>query len=205
MIHGTRLDQNISIDFNAMTNIHYLRSRISLAKPVLESFSRNMEQLGSVAADLEFVGSQCAQCTAAPWTQNSQWIVYAKEKSAAFERYAEHLFERCNSTMEILNKRLEFADKDEVQKQSGYLLQLTKSAVDDSVAVRVITFITLIYLSCTVVGVSEATLQWITRKSADYCKHNRQLWVCRSSILLQRLEHSKCQSTSGYMLSFQHH
>jgi hypothetical protein len=117
-----------------------------------------MEQLGSVAADFEFIGSRCIQCTAAPWTQDSHWVVYAKEKSAVFERYAGHLFDRCNSTMEILNKRLEFADKDEVQKQSGYLLQLTKSAVDDSVAVRVITFITLIYLSCTVVGVGKATL-----------------------------------------------
>lgn len=158
-MYGTRLDQKVSVDFNTMTNVHYIKSRFILVKLILESFSRNMEQLESVAADFEGFGSHCAQCTTATWVQNSRWIAYAKEKCETFKRSAEHLFDKCSSTIEIISLRLEFEDKHEGQKQSGYLLQLTRSAVDDSVAVRVITFITLVYLSCTVVGVSKTQLQ----------------------------------------------
>jgi hypothetical protein len=157
-MYGTRLGQEISINFDTVTDVYYIKSRLQTVSPILESMSCNITNLASVAADLELLESPCHRCTTAS-SQVSQWISNAKDKCATLRRSAAYLHDQTNSTIEILSKRLEFEDKDEVQKQSGYLLQLTKSAVDDSVAVRVITFITLIYLSCTVVGVSKATLK----------------------------------------------
>ena len=197
MMYGTRLEQKVSVDFDAMTNVHYVKSRILPLKPILACFNRDMEQLEIAAANIRSIGNSCSHCT-----HDSQRIAYAKEKSVTIQSNADYLLEQCSSTFEILSKRLEFVDKDEVRKQSAYLLQLTKSAVDDSAAVRVITFITLIYLSGTVVGVSK--IHGSSGKNANCGEPNRRSWECHFSSSILEQEPSKYRSTSGYILSYRY-
>lgn len=154
LIHATRLNQKISADFDTMTDVHYTKRQLLLVDVILDSCIRNVEQLQQVGTHLTAYDGSCVQCQGVSQSSNYQWVHLAKEKYTSTKRMALYLSEECNMLLEMLTKRLEFQDKVEVQKQSEYLLQLTKSAVDDSVAVRVITFITLVYLSCTVVGVS---------------------------------------------------
>lgn len=137
-----------------MVDAHYIKDRLQPVKPILESLVHNLVMIKSTALDFGKCNDQCATCAEVKRVDSVPWATDAQEKCASYQRNTAFLYQKCESTIDILCKRLEFTDKGEVQKQSGYLLQLNKSAVDDSVAVRVITFITLVYLSCTVVGVS---------------------------------------------------
>ena len=71
--------------------------------------------------------------------------------------YNEHLqvlLKRCASTAHLLEQLIWSKNQKLTREQSSYVLTLTKAAADDSAAIRVITVITLIYLSSTVVAVS---------------------------------------------------
>jgi len=83
-----------------------------------------------------------------------QWKLNQKRKLAAYEENRAALADQCEFAGKLLRDRLEARDQLAMQKQSHYALQLTKSTVDDSATVRVVTVITLVYLSFTVVAVS---------------------------------------------------
>lgn len=71
--------------------------------------------------------------------------------------YKEHLqvlLQRCKSTAHLLEQLVASKNQKLTREQSSYVLTLTQAAADDSAAIRVITVITLIYLSSTVVAVS---------------------------------------------------
>jgi hypothetical protein len=73
--------------------------------------------------------------------------------------YNEHLqvlLKRCKSTAHLLEQLVASKNQKLTREQSSYILTLTKAAADDSAAIRVITVITLIYLSSTVVAVSSS-------------------------------------------------
>ena len=154
MLHGARLNQSISVDFDTMTDVHYVRSLLLPIKPILESQLRNLAHLKLVAIQFTDMNGQRAGGGSALLQSHSQWMSSATESCLCLKQYAEYLTDRCSLTIDMLSKRLEFRDKNEMQVQSGHSLQLNKFAVDDAIAVRVITFITLVYLSCSVVGVS---------------------------------------------------
>lgn len=156
-MHGTFLEEKILANFDTMTDVHCTRGRVLEAKSILESMIRTLDLLSDVSVDLDGIETQPPHHKTSLCGPNPTWIANTRETHASIKRYADAISERCTSTIELLAKRLEFADKDEVQKQTRYLLQLSRSTVDDSVAVREITFITLIYLSCSVVGVSIST------------------------------------------------
>ena len=94
--------------------------------------------------------------------------------------YTEHLqvlLKRCKSTAHLLEQLVASKNQKLTTEQSNYILALTKAAAEDSAAIRVITVITLIYLSSTVVAVSRAISK--TTQHAD--KVCRRLWTCHSS------------------------
>lgn len=77
------------------------------------------------------------------------------------QSYNEHLhvlLKRCKSTAHLLEQLSASKNQKLTTEQSSYILTLTKAAADDSAATRVITVITLIYLSSTVVAVSQSQI-----------------------------------------------
>ena len=83
--------------------------------------------------------------------------ILAKTYNYRIASYNEHLqvlLKRCNSTAKLLEQLVASKNQKLAREQSNYVLTLTKSAAEDSAAIRVITIITLIYLSATVVAVS---------------------------------------------------
>lgn len=147
MICGTPSEQKIPIDANTMTKMYHIKNRINLATPILDSLLRSLEQIQSTTSDIQHFVTQSEHCIGMPSTHTAQQLANAKETCCTFQRTAKYLIDNCSSTMDTLSKRLEFLYKLEVQKQGNYLLE-------DSVAVKVITFITLIFFPCTVVSVS---------------------------------------------------
>jgi hypothetical protein len=180
MLHGARFCQKVSVDFDTMTDVHYIRSLLMPAKPILESQLRNLAHLKLMATRLADLDNQGIGTGTALLQLHTEWIASATESCLSLKQNAEHLTDRCSSTIHMLGKRLEFMDKSEMQKQCGYSLQLNKLAVDDAIAVRVITFITLVYLSCSVVGVSKLSIILALQTCTDFT--HRQLWICHSSV-----------------------
>lgn len=65
----------------------------------------------------------------------------------------EYMLRKCSNVAQILSEVLEFKTKRDLEKQTKLTFELTKQGVDDSVVVKVITIITLVYLSSTTVAV----------------------------------------------------
>jgi hypothetical protein len=65
------------------------------------------------------------------------------------------LLVKCTSTLGVLNSILNLNNQRIAQQQNDRVFYLTTSTVDDSATVRVITAITLVFLSFTAVAVSE--------------------------------------------------
>lgn len=93
------------------------------------------------------------------WTQNSEQQVRALQDNG------EVLKGQCAQAAQLLRDRINFKQSDDV--------------FDSSESVRVITIITLVYLSCTVVAVSGQTSS--VNASTDPFNPDSQSWICNSS------------------------
>lgn len=77
----------------------------------------------------------------------SEAVINYRCKADAHKTYLAILLQKCNSAASLLNGIVNF-------NSQSHTLFLTKATVDDSATVRVITFITLVFISFTVVAVS---------------------------------------------------
>jgi len=83
-----------------------------------------------------------------------EWLENHRNKLAACSNHATALLTKCERAVQLLDRILNLKSQKIAQQQNTNILALTKSTVDDSATVRVMTAITLVYLSCTVVAVS---------------------------------------------------
>jgi hypothetical protein len=81
-----------------------------------------------------------------------------RRKVSAFRSYTRVLLQRCSNATKLLEKLLDLKNQSVTERHSAHMMALTTNTVDDSATVRVITAITLVYLSCTAVGVSSHPL-----------------------------------------------
>lgn len=87
-----------------------------------------------------------------------EWLENHRNKLAACSNHATALLTKCERAVQLLDRILNLKSQKIAQQQNTNILALTKSTVDDSATVRVMTAITLVYLSCTVVAVSLSLL-----------------------------------------------
>jgi LPS sulfotransferase NodH len=85
--------------------------------------------------------------------QELEWLENYQRKATACANNAGALLTTCERAVQLLDRVLNLKCQQVAQQQNTAILALTKSTVDDSATVRVITAITLVYLSCTVVAV----------------------------------------------------
>jgi hypothetical protein len=88
--------------------------------------------------------------------QEVAWLQNYQDKATAWASNANALLTTCERAVQLLDRVLNLKSQQLAQQQNTNILALTKSTVDDSATVRVITAITLVYLSCTVVAVSSS-------------------------------------------------
>lgn len=106
------------------------------------------------------------------------------------------LLKERESTAHLLEQTISARNQQMAQRQTELVTKLTKSTVDDSVNVRIITVITLVYLSAAVVAVRICSLR--LRLMAETLISIRPLWTCHS---FKSTPTAVCRSprTSGYM------
>lgn len=87
-----------------------------------------------------------------------EWLENHRSKMTACSSHVTALLIKCERAVQLLDRILNLKSQQIAQQQNTNILALTKSTVDDSATVRVMTAITLVYLSCTVVAVSHPDL-----------------------------------------------
>jgi len=128
-----------------------------------ESKTLPLEVAATAAANLCEGLQQCSRRladhsrgTASPTKteQEVEWLRNYRNRATAWASNANALLVTCERAVQLLDRVLDLKSQQIAQQQNTTILALTKSTVDDSATVRVITAITLVYLSCTVVAVS---------------------------------------------------
>ena len=150
---GTSLEQRLELSYDSLAAIRYVESRCLPLRSILPCFTRCMTELQAVRIELCKLHESRLQnqTTSDP----PAWLHNFVQKSAAYRENTEAVLTRCSFAAQLLCDTLGFRDKKEAQKHTSYALELTRLTVDDSATVRVITVITLVYLSLSVVAVRD--------------------------------------------------
>lgn len=134
-----------------LRRLRFIEGRLSLESAILDSFDNTMLHLKSFLQNLD---SRISSTTSSSPNTAHSWITSLQRHASCNRNTTQYLNDRCRSASQLLLDTLDFKNRFEVQKQSENVLTLTRYTVDDSINVRVITVITMLYLSSTVVAVS---------------------------------------------------
>ncbi|KAM0712549.1 hypothetical protein Q7P37_011646 [Cladosporium fusiforme] len=127
-------------------------------------FESRLIPLSSAAAAAERLCEDLQQCSrrwpaqlrstgpSAKIEEEDEWLENHRSKVSACSSHAIALLVKCERARQLLDRILNLKSQQIAQQQNTNILALTKSTVDDSATVRVMTAITLVYLSCTVVA-----------------------------------------------------
>lgn len=115
---------------------------------ILTANARVLRALKAVEADINLTALGAIQI------QTSHIIDAEVQHVEAFHAHARGIHDKCQSAVQLVDRALNLKHQRIAQEQTELMTKLAESTVDDSATVRVITVITLIYLSFTVVGVS---------------------------------------------------
>ena len=129
-------------------DLYFLESRLLAVLPALEASKNALERLRSLYDPETRI-----------WTASEKARRFVEQVDAysgrvqAYTSRLHVLLRKRESTAHLLEQTISWSQQRAAQDQNDLLTNLTKSAVDDSVTIRVITVITLVYLSFTVVAV----------------------------------------------------
>ena len=134
-----------SVVASDMAEINFVATRLLPIEAILIAS-------GHVLDGLERISQRWSHHLAGPVSpiQDSLWsggLFNERNELVAYRSYLHVLMQKCSNVSKLLDGILNF-------RQSSHVLLLTTSTVDDSATVRVITVITLVFLSFTAVAVS---------------------------------------------------
>lgn len=138
--------------------LHFLETRFLPVDPALKMMTITMSQLRELFNSQKMWRSESDRRRYDFGPFNEVVDIHANQ-IASYSEHLQVLLKRCNSTAKLLEQLVASKNQKLSREQNEYILTLTKSAADDSAAIRVITVITLIYLSSTVVAVSLCTIK----------------------------------------------
>lgn len=148
---GTKLKHSVELSYDTFGCIRGAERKLLPLRPVLSNYSRLVEGFRALVEDPvqgTYVQNVVECASAVQWADNLlQKLSGHKENLGA-------ILDQCDFAANLLRDRLGAKDQSAVQRQSRYSLELTQLTVDDSATVRVITVITMAYLSFTVAAVS---------------------------------------------------
>lgn len=136
-----------------MSSLHYFESRLIPCEAILDSFQQTLEGIKKTIRQHPRLGP-------GPREVDKIFSNYSN-RATAYRSNVKVLLKKCASASQLLNgilnandQKILREDQRILRQQSERVLYLTRSTVDDSATVRVITFITLIFLTFTSVAVS---------------------------------------------------
>lgn len=137
-IATTRLDEPLSLDDEALRRVHHLEQELQPLRANFKHFER-------VLTHLQEINNRCFHLNTKKENINDTLINFVTEMSA-YNENAEFLVRRAQGIAKQISQTLGLKNQSIAQEQSENVFKLTKSTVDDSVTVRVITLVTLFYL-----------------------------------------------------------
>lgn len=177
-----------------MADLCYLESKVlplEMAASAAANLCRGLQQCSKRLADHAGSPASFAQAE-----QELEWLQNYQGKAAACANNAGALLTTCERAVQLLDRVLNLKSQQVAQQQNTAILALTKSTVDDSATVRVITAITLVYLSCTVVAVGYP-FQW-TMNDILLTRRSRPSFPCPSLSSKPAKSRFRFRRTSGY-------
>lgn len=138
-----------SVTAEDLASLNYIETRLTPVESILSSFELILDGLERSTRQVKDVVNDD--------TERDRLLLAIqnyRNQVTAYRINANAILRKCATASKLLDGILVFNNQNTTQKQSQHVLYLTKSTVDDSVTVRVITTITLVFLSCTAVSVS---------------------------------------------------
>ena len=136
-----------------MADLSFVESRLQPAEALLDALDRTLQGLRQFHERWARLDSGIDQCSLA---MGPQHIVNMRNSVVAYKQYADTLLKRCHGAFQTLNGVLGVNSELISRRQADRVEYLTTSTVDDSATVKVVTVITLIFLSFTAMAVSLA-------------------------------------------------
>ena len=133
-----------------MTDLNFIETRLLPVESILNGLDlvlHGLEEMFSKWLARDGSGHAAIQQDWAEMLGNQ------RKKTAAYRNYSHILLQKCSSSSKLLEGIMDFHSQAIARQQSSHVLFLTTATVDDSTTVRVITAITLAFLSFTAVAV----------------------------------------------------
>lgn len=135
-----------------MSQLDFIRRKITPLEPLLLVFRTTLDGLDN--AFHRWRASRPKDCHSKSEQEWLDLICNYRYRTSSYEAYVCGMKEKCSTALQLLNGILDFNNQNIARQQNERVYLLTNSTVDDSATVRVITGITLIFLSFTAVAVS---------------------------------------------------
>lgn len=138
---STWIDESLRVNHQTLTSVRFIENRIYPLLAIFASLSKTLTTLEKLNKTIQARSAEQTETNAI-----SDILENHRNQIDAYTENAKFLLKRSGSTAQQLSDTLAFKNQHVAQSQSGYMLKLTMSTVDDSATVRVVTLVTLVYL-----------------------------------------------------------
>jgi hypothetical protein len=132
-----------------IADLSFTERRLIPADAILAATTRLAQDLGNV------IQSKTTSTVGPTGVELVEFCANLASTTISYRDNAATLLVKCTSTLGVLNSILNLNNQRIAQQQNDRVFYLTTATVDDSATVRVITAITLVFLSFTAVAVSK--------------------------------------------------
>ncbi|OCK78099.1 hypothetical protein K432DRAFT_406761 [Lepidopterella palustris CBS 459.81] len=169
---STWINEPLRLNHQTLTTVRFLENRFLPLAGIFASFSNVITALRNLNTELE----QASVVSKSDGDAMVQLLENYQGQTAAYIENARFLQKRSGGTAQLISDTLAFKNSDVAQVQSGYMLKLTLSTVDDSATVRVVTIVTLIYLPFAFMG-TVLGMNFFQMNSSHNLVVSPQFWI----------------------------
>jgi hypothetical protein len=138
-----------SVTYDSLRNLHFFQNRLSPVSAIFDSLLGTLDGLENFTSKHTMLypsGSNEPQY----W---EEFIYNSRMKLSGFQMNIKSVMTHCQNTLQFVDGTIKLENQKIIAKQSSHVLSLTNIAVDDSATIRVMTTITLIFLSFATIAV----------------------------------------------------
>lgn len=138
-----------SVTYDSLRSLHFFQNRLSPVSAIFDSLLGTFEGLERIASKHKMLLSSNSN-EPGHW---EDFIYNSRMKLSGFQMNIKSVVAHCQSTLQFVDGTIKLENQNIIGKQSSHVLRLTGIAVDDSATIRVMTTITLIFLSFATIAV----------------------------------------------------
>lgn len=132
-----------SVTYDSLRNLHFFQNKLNPVAAIFGSLIGTLDGLHKIPCKHDMLLAKNSD-----EAQNWQEFIYnSRMKLSAFQMNINSVMAHCQSTLQFVDGAIKLDNQRIIGRQSSHVLNLTGIAVDDSATIRVMTTITLIFLS----------------------------------------------------------